>query len=114
MVHIIRILSNRMWQSCILYILIAATSCQQRNQQAEEKKIIQVQAQQPSQQQQRNTKDSKLTFYLTRFSYTPEAWTRMMKNPEDRGQAARKYIESVGGKLDGFWYAFGEYDGYCL
>ena len=48
MVHIIRILSNRMWQSCILYILIAATSCQQRNQQAEEKKIIQVQAQQPS------------------------------------------------------------------
>ena len=38
----------------------------------------------------------------------------MMKNPEDRGQAARKYIESVGGKLDGFWYAFGEYDGYCL
>jgi uncharacterized protein with GYD domain len=24
------------------------------------------------------------------------------------------YIESVGGKLHGFWYAFGEYDGYSL
>ena len=33
---------------------------------------------------------------------------------EDRREAARKYIESVGGKLHGFWYAFGAYDGYCL
>ena len=53
-------------------------------------------------------------FYLTRFSYTPETWARLMKNPEDRRVAARKYIESVGGKLHGFWYAFGAYDGYCI
>jgi uncharacterized protein with GYD domain len=38
----------------------------------------------------------------------------LTKNPEDRREAARKYIESVGGKLHGFWYAFGEYDGYNL
>jgi uncharacterized protein with GYD domain len=31
-----------------------------------------------------------------------------------RREAARTYIESVGGKLHGFWYAFGEYDGYNL
>jgi uncharacterized protein with GYD domain len=31
-----------------------------------------------------------------------------------RREAARKYIESVGGKLHGFWYAFGPYDGYNL
>ena len=55
-----------------------------------------------------------MALYLTRFSYTPETWTRLMKNPEDRREAARKYIESVGGKLHGFWYAFGEYDGYNL
>ena len=53
-------------------------------------------------------------FYLTRFSYTPETWARLMKNPEDRRAAARKYIESVGGKLHGFWYAFGAYEGYCI
>jgi uncharacterized protein with GYD domain len=53
-------------------------------------------------------------FFLTRFSYTPETWARLMKNPEDRREAARKYIESVGGKLHGFWYAFGAYDGYCI
>ena len=53
-------------------------------------------------------------FYLTRFSYTPETWARLTKNPEDRRVAARTYIESVGGKLHGFWYALGEFDGYCL
>src|SRR5688572_16653765 len=55
-----------------------------------------------------------MPMYLTRFSYTPEAWARMIQNPEDRREAATKYIESVGGKLHGFWYAFGEYDGYNL
>ncbi len=55
-----------------------------------------------------------MPMYLTRFSYTPEAWARMTKNPEDRRNAARSYIESVGGKLHGFWYAFGEFDGYNL
>lgn len=55
-----------------------------------------------------------MALYLTRFSYSPETWARMTKNPEDRREAARKYIESVGGKLHGFWYAFGEYDGYNL
>lgn len=55
-----------------------------------------------------------MALYLTRFSYTPETWARLSKNPEDRREAARKYIESVGGKLHGFWYAFGTHDGYNL
>ena len=55
-----------------------------------------------------------MALYLTRFSYTAETWSRLTKNPEDRREAARKYIESVGGKLHGFWYAFGSYDGYNL
>lgn len=55
-----------------------------------------------------------MAMYLTRFSYTPETWARMIENPEDRREAARTYIESVGGKLHGFWYAFGEHDGWNL
>ena len=51
-----------------------------------------------------------MPLYLTRFSYTPETWARMIDNPEDRRAAAQAYIESVGGKLHGFWYAFGEHD----
>ena len=55
-----------------------------------------------------------MPMYLTRFSYSPETWARLIKNPEDRRTAAQAYIESVGGKLHGFWYAFGEHDGYNL
>lgn len=55
-----------------------------------------------------------MPLYLTKFSYTPETWARMIANPEDRRAAAREYIESVGGKLHGFWYAFGDHDGYNL
>lgn len=55
-----------------------------------------------------------MAMYLTRFSYTPETWARLIENPEDRREAARAYIESVGGKLHGFWYSFGEHDGWNL
>jgi len=55
-----------------------------------------------------------MPLYLTRFSYTPETWARLIDHPEDRRKAAQQYIESVGGKLHGFWYAFGEHDGYNL
>ena len=55
-----------------------------------------------------------MPLYLTRFSYTPETWAKLMAKPEDRRTAAQSYIESVGGKLHGFWYAFGEHDGYNL
>lgn len=52
--------------------------------------------------------------YLMRFSYTAETWSRLIQNPEDRRDAARAYIEQVGGTLQGFWYGFGEYDGYAI
>jgi uncharacterized protein with GYD domain len=52
--------------------------------------------------------------YLMRFSYTPETWSRLIQNPEDRRDAARAYVEQVGGTLHGFWYGFGKYDGYAI
>ena len=55
-----------------------------------------------------------MALYLTRFSYTAETWARLAQQPEDRRDAARAYIEGVGGKLHGFWYAFGDQDGYNL
>lgn len=55
-----------------------------------------------------------MPFYLTKFSYTAATWAKLMKNPEDRRKAAQEYIEAVGGKLHGFWFAFGEHDGYNL
>ena len=31
-----------------------------------------------------------MPMYLTRFSYTPETWAKMIKNPEDRRAAAQQ------------------------
>ncbi|TKJ21695.1 GYD domain-containing protein [Blastococcus sp. CCUG 61487] len=55
-----------------------------------------------------------MPMYLTRFNYTPETWAMMLAQPEDRRKAAAAYIESVGGTLHGFWYAFGDRDGFTL
>lgn len=55
-----------------------------------------------------------MPLYLSKFSYTPETWARLMSKPEDRSKAAQQYIESAGGRLHGFWYAFGTHDGYNL
>jgi uncharacterized protein with GYD domain len=55
-----------------------------------------------------------MALYLTRFSYTPETWARLIQKPEDRRAAATQYIEAVGGKLHGFWYAFGDHDAYSV
>lgn len=55
-----------------------------------------------------------MPMYLGRFNYTHEAVKSMVENPEDRSVAAREATESVGGKLHGIWFAFGEFDGYFL
>ena len=55
-----------------------------------------------------------MPMYLSRFSYTPETWAMLIVEPEDRRRAAEAYIESVGGTLHGFWYAFGACDGVAL
>jgi len=55
-----------------------------------------------------------MPFYLMRFSYTPDAWARLVKNPEDRRDVARAVVEKLGGKLHGFWYSFGEHDGFVM
>jgi uncharacterized protein with GYD domain len=48
--------------------------------------------------------------YLIQVAYTPEAWTTMIKNPQDRIAAVRPAVESVGGTIDDGYLSFGEYD----
>ncbi len=55
-----------------------------------------------------------MPLYLGRFSYTPDAMKALLAQPQDRSAAAREVAESLGGKLLGFWYAFGEFDGVFL
>jgi uncharacterized protein with GYD domain len=55
-----------------------------------------------------------MALYLTRFSQPAETWAKLIENPEDRRGPVGELAESVGGKLVGFWYAFGDGDGYAL
>ena len=55
-----------------------------------------------------------MPMFLTRFSYSPETWTRLRQRPEDRTDAVRESMETFGGKLHGLWYAIGECDGIAL
>ena len=51
-----------------------------------------------------------MTQYMYQVSFTPEAWSRMAKEPQNRESAIRPTIEKLGGKLVGYWMAFGESD----
>jgi uncharacterized protein with GYD domain len=55
-----------------------------------------------------------MPLYLGRFSYTAGAVKGLIENPQDRAKAAAEAFESVGAKLHGFWFAFGDFDGVFL
>lgn len=55
-----------------------------------------------------------MPLFLTRFGYTPEAWTALIADPHNRAEAVKPMIEKAGCALKGFWYAFGEQDGFAL
>jgi uncharacterized protein with GYD domain len=48
--------------------------------------------------------------YLIQVAYTADAWAAMVNNPQDRIAAVRPAVESVGGKVEAGYLAFGEYD----
>ena len=49
-------------------------------------------------------------YYLVQAAYTAEAAADMVKNPQNRREAVQKAVEKLGGSLEGFWFAFGDYD----
>jgi len=51
-----------------------------------------------------------MPFFLHQVSYTPEALTRLIANPQDRFDAVRGPIEKLGGRIMNSYFAFGQYD----
>jgi uncharacterized protein with GYD domain len=51
-----------------------------------------------------------MAHYLVQTSYSAESTAAMVKNPEDRSTAVRSMVESLGGKLEALYFAFGESD----
>lgn len=48
--------------------------------------------------------------YLVQASISSQGISDLISNPEDRAAVIRQLVESVGGRLESYDYAFGEYD----
>src|SRR3979411_1701045 len=48
--------------------------------------------------------------YAVLGGYTAEAWSKMIDNPGDRTAAVSKAVEALGGKLEAFYWSFGDDD----
>lgn len=48
--------------------------------------------------------------YMFQGCYTSAAVAAMVQKPQDRTAVVRGLAESLGGKMEGFWLAFGEHD----
>lgn len=51
-----------------------------------------------------------MAYYMIQTAFTAEAWAKMMKKPQNRAEQVRPMIEKLGGKLEGYWTCFGDYD----
>ncbi len=52
--------------------------------------------------------------FVTFFSYTPEAWARLIENPGDRSGPVGATIADAGGRLESIDYMFDERDGMAV
>jgi uncharacterized protein with GYD domain len=52
--------------------------------------------------------------FLSLFSYSEQALAAMIEQPEDREPAVRRVLESVGARLESFYWMFGTHDGIAL
>jgi uncharacterized protein with GYD domain len=51
-----------------------------------------------------------MAHYMLQVAYTADSWATQVKNPQNRIEAVRPAVEKVGGKIEGAWYTFGDYD----
>jgi uncharacterized protein with GYD domain len=51
-----------------------------------------------------------MPYYLIQVAYTSKGFAALVKNPQNRMDSIRPVFESLGGKLHGMWFAFGDYD----
>ena len=48
--------------------------------------------------------------YMIQASYSTQGVSDLVSNPQDRAAAVRPLIERLGGKIESFDFAFGDYD----
>lgn len=51
-----------------------------------------------------------MPYYLLQVSYTSKGFAALVRNPQNRMVALQPVFESLGGRIQGMWFAFGDYD----
>ncbi len=51
-----------------------------------------------------------MAHYLYQVAYTPQAWAELVSSRQNRLEAVRPVVENLGGKIESYWMAFGDYD----
>lgn len=52
--------------------------------------------------------------YAVFFTLTPESIRRMAEHPDDRAAALRMAMEADGGRLEGYYWMLGQFDGMVI
>ena len=52
--------------------------------------------------------------YLSKFSYEPRTWAKLIYDSSNRREGVRETVEAVGGRLVDFWYTMGAQDGFVM
>ena len=52
--------------------------------------------------------------FMVQFSYNPQSVSDLVENPQDRAAVVRGLAERWGGKLESFYFTFGDYDGLAI
>ena len=52
--------------------------------------------------------------YVTFFTYTSDAWARMIQSPGDRTATIRQVADSLGGSVECVYWLFGTHDGMVI
>ena len=55
-----------------------------------------------------------MPLFMSTFSYKPEVWAGLVRNPENREQVVGRILADAGCELRGLWYALGARDGFAL
>jgi uncharacterized protein with GYD domain len=51
-----------------------------------------------------------MAYFLVQAAYTPQSMQALVQSPQDRSRVIRSVVETLGGHVEQFWLAFGDYD----
>lgn len=55
-----------------------------------------------------------MPMYMLQYAFNAESWDALTQKPQDRSAVIRALVQRLGGKLHGFYYTFGQYDGVII